>query len=92
MRPLSEAMIQLSGSNVVALHAGRQTGLLPNVLWSAAKRSATASTNLTRKRWTNNLDQLENVLQELMSPLFKPAVSHFWRCSEEPWVKLSGTA
>ena len=36
--------------------------------------------------------QFENVSQELMSPLFKPAVSHFWRCAEEPWVKLSGTA
>lgn len=36
--------------------------------------------------------QLENVLQDLMSPLFKPAVSHCWRMMEEPWVKLSGTA
>jgi hypothetical protein len=38
------------------------------------------------------LDQFENVSQLLMSPLFKPAVSHFWRWAEEPWVKLSGTA
>ena len=36
--------------------------------------------------------QFENVSQELMSPLFKPMVNHFWRCAEEPWVKLSGTA
>jgi hypothetical protein len=36
--------------------------------------------------------QFENVLQDLMSPLFKPAVSHCWRIAEEPWVKLSGTA
>jgi hypothetical protein len=36
--------------------------------------------------------QFENVLQDLMSPLFKPAVSHCWRCAAEPWVKLSGTA
>ncbi len=36
--------------------------------------------------------QFENVLQDLMSPLFKPAVSHCWRMMEEPWVKLSGTA
>ena len=36
--------------------------------------------------------QFENVSQALMSPLFKPAVSHFWRCADEPWVKLSGTA
>ena len=36
--------------------------------------------------------QFENVSHELMSPLFRPAVSHFWRCAEEPWVKLSGTA
>jgi hypothetical protein len=36
--------------------------------------------------------QFENVLQSLICPLFKPVVSHFWRCAEEPWVKLSGTA
>ena len=36
--------------------------------------------------------QFENVSQSLMSPLFKPAVSHFCRIAEEPWVKLSGTA
>ncbi len=36
--------------------------------------------------------QFENVSQSLMSPLLRPAVSHFWRCAEEPWVKLSGTA
>jgi hypothetical protein len=36
--------------------------------------------------------QFEKVLQDLMSPLFKPAVSHCWRIAEEPWVKLSGTA
>ena len=36
--------------------------------------------------------QFENVSQSLISPLFKPAVSHFWRCAEDPWVKLSGTA
>jgi hypothetical protein len=32
------------------------------------------------------------VLQESIRPLFKPAVSHFARAAEEPWVKLSGTA
>ena len=73
--------------------ARRQTGVLPNAFWSAAKRSATASTDPARKHRTKVLAaQFENVLQQLMSPLFKPAVSHFWRCSEEPWVKLSGTA
>ena len=33
-----------------------------------------------------------NVLQSSTCPLFKPIVSHFCRCAEEPWVKLSGTA
>ena len=36
--------------------------------------------------------QFENVSQSLMSPLLRPTVSHFWRCAEDPWVKLSGTA
>ena len=36
--------------------------------------------------------QFPKVLQDLMSPLFKPAVSHCWRWADEPWVKLSGTA
>ena len=34
----------------------------------------------------------ENVSQERISPLLRPAVSHCWRNAEEPWVKLSGTA
>jgi hypothetical protein len=54
---------------------------------------AAKSARLTLKRLTRSgAGQFENVLQDLMSPLFSPAVSHCWRCAAEPWVKLSGTA
>jgi hypothetical protein len=52
---------------------------------------ASSRAHVTEPR-TGRPGQFENVSQELMSPLFKPAVSHFCRCAEEPWVKLSGTA
>ncbi len=32
-----------------------------------------------------------NVLQPATVPPFSPVLNQRWRCSEEPWVKLSGT-
>ncbi len=56
-------------------------------------KGAVKSARLALKRLTRRgADQFEKVLQDLMSPLFRPAVSHCWRCAAEPWVKLSGTA
>ncbi len=49
------------------------------------RRAAPASSDTMRLYW-------ENVSQALIWPLFMPAVSHFARWTEEPWVKLSGTA
>jgi hypothetical protein len=51
-----------------------------------------APTHALKRPGRTRADQFENVSQDLMSPLFKPAVSHCWRCAAEPWVKLSGTA
>ncbi len=40
----------------------------------------------------DNAPHCENVSQEEICPVFRPAVSHLARAAEEPWVKLSGTA
>jgi hypothetical protein len=39
----------------------------------------------------SNQTEPENVSQSDILPLSKPRLNHFIRCSEVPWLKLSGT-
>ena len=58
-------------------------------VWSRRSSACDPKRNSVRPR---SAPQFENVLQESISPLFRPGLSHCWRIADEPWVKLSGTA